>query len=253
MNKINLLSNTIVINYTDTGEGKTFLFLHPGGGRRLMQAFCDDISLDHRVVFPVHPGFDGTERPGWCFRVSDIATAYIALIEYLKLEHVILVGNSIGGWVAAEIACRNPKAVEAIVLMNAIGLPPAAAYGQVTDPKTIPMSQRFAYQYHDPARFIPTTFTEKDEALMRSNMRAMDTYLGDSAMSNPFLPELIKTIAKPVHILWGESDRIAPRDYGKQFADLIPGATFRLIERAGHYPHLEQPEIVRRLLKDMFN
>src|SRR5438876_858496 len=87
-------------------QGHAFLLLHGGGGPQTVTPFAALLAEQRpaRVFTPVHPGFDGTERPGWLTDVTTLAQTYAQLLDALGLRDVAVVGNSIGGWIAAEMA-----------------------------------------------------------------------------------------------------------------------------------------------------
>jgi len=98
--------------------------------------------------------------------------------------------------------------------------------------------------WHDPDRFAPDFDAMADEALVvyARNREALCLYAWYPYMYNPQLPRWLARINAPVLLLWGESDGIVTPDYGRAYSRLIPGSRFELIERAGHYPEIEQPE-----------
>ena len=104
---ISLLSGTVSLHVEEAGEGRPALLLHGGAGPASMRPFLG--ALDgRRALLPTIPGFDGTPQPEWLRSVPDLATVYLALLDALGLEGVLLVGNSVGGWIGAEMAARRP-------------------------------------------------------------------------------------------------------------------------------------------------
>ena len=90
------------------GSGQPVLLLHGGGGPQSVTAFAQLLadSRPARVITPVHPGFGGTPRPDSLATIGGLADLYASLLAELDLRDVIVVGNSIGGWIAAELALR---------------------------------------------------------------------------------------------------------------------------------------------------
>src|SRR4051794_11980504 len=114
----------IELTVTETGGGRPFLLLHGGAGPFSVLPFAGLLADRHaaRVLVPTAPGFDGTTRPDDLTDVRGLAALYVALLETLGLTDVIVVGNSIGGWVAAEIALLDSPRVAGVVIMNGTGV-----------------------------------------------------------------------------------------------------------------------------------
>src|SRR5580692_1267220 len=132
------LGNGLQVTIDERGDataapGAAVLLLHSGAGPRSIAGLAAALSEHAYVVTPTHPGFDGTPRVPWLDSVADLADAYLDLLEELGLEQVMVIGNSVGGWIASEMALRDIHGrVSAVVLLNANGIRPDHA-GQVTD------------------------------------------------------------------------------------------------------------------------
>jgi len=98
---------------------------------------------------------------------------------------------------------------------------------------------------HDPDRFAPDFNAMSDEALVTyaRNREALCLYAWHPYMYNPQLPRWLGRIKVPALLLWGDSDGVVTPAYGRAYSRLIPGSKFELIERAGHHPEIEQPEV----------
>jgi pimeloyl-ACP methyl ester carboxylesterase len=239
MSEIAVLAETLRITIDDRGSGRQYLLLHGGAGPRSMGGLAGALAPSGRTVLPTHPGFDGRMRPEWCHRIEDLALVYLALIESLDLDDIVVVGHSLGGWLAAEIGLRGSPRLSAVVLIDAVGLAPAAEGATITDLAPLPPPARAALSFHDPARSA-AALAGRDPAVMRVDEDALRVYAGDPYMHDPTLRGRLPGLALPTLVLWGESDRIVTPAYGKQFADAIPNARFELIARAGHLPQIEQ-------------
>src|SRR5437667_11462492 len=97
---------TVAVTFSERGEGRPFLLLHGGGGPLTVNGFADLLATERpaRVITPTHPGFSGTTRPESLTSISGLAAVYAALLIELDVADVAVVGNSIGGRVAAELA-----------------------------------------------------------------------------------------------------------------------------------------------------
>lgn len=245
-----LLADTLPLTVDDRGRGTpsrlSYLLLHGGAGPRSMAGLSALLAQTGRAVLPTHPGFDGRPRPAWCDRVGDLALAYLALVERLDLDGVIVVGNSLGGWIGAEMALRASPRVAALVLLNAVGVAPTRETGPIVDPTAVAPAERPALAFHDPARGA-AAFAGADPAVAAANQAALRAYTastGDAFMHDPTLRGRLSQLTLPTLVLWGASDGVVTPAYGRHFADGIPGAHFTLIPDAGHFPQIEQPEAV---------
>jgi pimeloyl-ACP methyl ester carboxylesterase len=241
-----LFGDSLSLRFETFGAGETtFLLLHGGAGPASVIALGTELATRARVIVPTHPGFDGTSRPDWCCRVSDLALAYLALLDQCDATNVVLVGNSFGGWLAAELALHASPRVRAAALLNAVGIE-----GNITDPSTRPPNERLALSFHSPARGLEA-LGQRDEATLRGDQQALRAYSGQHFMHDPDLEARLSTLTIPTLVLWGESDRIVNCGYGRRFAAAIPGADFRVVPRAGHFPHLERPDMIGSALLEL--
>jgi pimeloyl-ACP methyl ester carboxylesterase len=234
---------TVPVATSDTGSGHPFLLLHGGAGPPSVRTFAELLATtaNVRVISPTHPGFGGTPRPERLDSIARLAHVYIALLERLDLHEVTVVGNSIGGWIAAEMALLDSSRISDVVIVDGLGI---EVPGQpVADFFSLTLEQVGQFSYHDPGRFRidPATMPEAQRAAIPGNRASLATYAG-SSMNDPSLRGRLKGIAVPTLVVWGDSDRIASPDYGRAFAAAIPGAEFVLLQATGHLPQIETPD-----------
>lgn len=226
------------------GAGAPVLFLHgfqpaPRGAR-----FLELLGRRLEVIAPSHPGFGGTPRPKDFESVYDLLHLYTQLIETLGHPKLSLIGASFGGWLAAELALRMPSRIDRLVLADALGI-------KVSDRETPDILDIFnvhpdkvrAATWHDPANAPDYDAMEDEElvALHRSR-EALSLYGWHPYMHHPRLAYWLPAIKARTLVLWGAADGIVKPSYGQAMARLIPGARFEQIDRAGHYPEIEQPD-----------
>jgi pimeloyl-ACP methyl ester carboxylesterase len=231
------------VSITEKGEGRPFLLLHGGGGPLTVNGFADLLAAQRpaRVITPTHPGFGGTPRPDSVDSVRSLAAVYIALLAELDLRDVTVIGNSIGGWIAAEMALLDTSRISSFVLVDAVGIEvpghPIADFFSLTPRQLAELS------YHDPDRFGIDPSKLSPEALkgMAANRVTIGVYAGTS-MKDPGLAERLAGVTTPTLVVWGDSDHIADADYGRALAQAIPGARFQLLRDTGHLPQIETPE-----------
>jgi len=223
------------------GGGQPVLLLHGGGGPRTVEAFSDLLAGTRPalVVTPTHPGFAGTPRPDTLRTVRELAALYVALLEKLDLTDVTVVGNSIGGWIAAEMGLVGSTRISGVVLVDAVGI--EVADHPVADFFALTMDDVADRSYFDPDtfRFDPSTLPPEQLALVAGNRASLAVY--GTPMTDPTLRGRLADSSRPTLVVWGEADRIVDPDYGRVYAEAIPAARFQLLHQTGHLPQLETP------------
>ncbi|MGW2780362.1 alpha/beta fold hydrolase [Streptomyces populi] len=235
------------LTLTETGpaDGRLALVLHGGGGPATVQGIAAHLADRYgmRGVVPTHPGWNGTERPDWLTGIDDLAITYLHWLRDEGHRDVLVVGSSIGGWTAAEMAFRDDgAAIGSLVLVNAVGV--AVPGEPVREIFGLRPDEIAAYSFHDPARFAvdPATLTEERIALQQANMAHARLLAGDPYMHDPKLLDRLGRVRIPALVLWGESDRIVTPAYGRAYAEAFARGRFEPIAEAGHLPHIERPE-----------
>jgi pimeloyl-ACP methyl ester carboxylesterase len=229
---------------TDT---RTALVLHGGGGPRTVVPIVDHLGATMHVIAPTHPGWDGTPLDAEIHSIADLAARYLTQLVEQGERDVLLVGSSIGGWIALEMALqaaaddRTTGVVGAVVDIDGVGAVIAEEPG--TDFFSLDARGLAEAAWHDPERGYvdPATLTDEQRAVQRSNGRAMVAVAG-AAMTDPTLRERLSAIAVPTLVVYGASDRIVTPAYGRAVAAAIPDASFAEVPAAGHLPHLEAPD-----------
>jgi len=238
----------LAIEMTAKGQGRPLLFLHPGhpSGRLDPKAPVLDALAEHaRVLAPTHPGFGGSPAPRELTTLDDLAYLYLDLLETLNLRDVVLVGVSIGGWIAAEMAVKSTERISALVLANAVGIKPSDRETRdIADIYAVTDKQLAELVWADPARMAanPKTLPDSDLIAMARSRESTGRYAWSPYMHNPKLKGRLHRVRIPTLVLWGAADRVTKTEYGKSYAAAIPGAKFETIDGAGHFPHLEQPQ-----------
>jgi len=239
------------VTVDDRGEGRPVLLLHGGGGPQTVAGFAELLATKEpaRVITPTHPGFGGTPRPDGLADMAGLAALYRELLDRLGLDGVTVIGNSIGGWIAAELALLASPRISGTVLVDAVGI--EVEGHPVTDIFPLSLDELARLSYHDPAAFRidPSAMTEAQQAGMAANRVALQVY-GGTRMTDPSLRGRLAAIAAPTLVIWGDADRIADPGYGRAYAAAIPGARFELLTETGHLPQLETPEQLLRAVWD---
>ncbi|MCW2873557.1 alpha/beta hydrolase [Actinacidiphila oryziradicis] len=228
--------------YGVNSDGSAVLLLHGGAGPRTMAGLATALSEHVYAIVPTHPGFDGTPRPEWADSVADLAVAYLDLLDTLDLTGVMVIGNSLGGWIAAEMALRDTRGrIGALTLLNAVGIHAHMKKNAVVDPRTLAPAEVSKLSFAN-AAFRPdfSSFSDEQRAAAAANQKTMAIYGGDAFTHDPKLRGRLHRVTVPVLVAWGEQDGIAPLTYGRGYADSFPNGHFAPIPEAGHFPHIEQ-------------
>lgn len=202
-----------------------FLLLHGGGGPRTVARFGQMLAQHGTVKVPTHPGFAGTPRPPEIDSTRALALHYLAALD----EETVVIGSSLGGWIATEMAIASTGQVRAAVLANTVGFA-----GPVANVAALSPDELAAHTFHNPPVFPPGVPRPQPE------YASLAVY-GGKSMFDPTLIDRAREIRIPIDVLWGESDRIVTPDYGRAVAAAIPNATFTLLAESGHLPLLETP------------
>src|SRR5687767_14935498 len=106
----------------EAGSGPPLLLLHGAGGAGPWRPYQDMLATEFRVIVPDHPGWGLSDRPDWVESMDDLVYHYLDFLETIGIERANVVGQSLGGWLAAELAVAHPEIVERMVLIDPAGL-----------------------------------------------------------------------------------------------------------------------------------
>jgi pimeloyl-ACP methyl ester carboxylesterase len=232
----------------ERGSGRPVVLLHGGAGPISVAGFADLLAeaTGTRVIVPTHPGFGGTPRPESLTTIGGLAEVYAGLLDALDLQDATVIGNSMGGWVAAELALRGSARLGRFALVDSVGI---EVEGHPVAGSLAP-AQLAEYSWYDPSKapsLDPSKLPPAAQAIFAGNRAALALYGG--AMTDPTLAGRLASVDVPALVLWGEADRIADPDYGRAFAAAIPGARFELLLRTGHVPQMETPDVLLEALR----
>ena len=236
------------------GQGPVVLVLHGAGGNRGFTRWLERVAERFTVWAPTHPGFGASGDAEWMEGIDDLGRFHLWLIEAAGLGRPHVVGHSIGGWTAAEMATMSPGAIDKLVLVAPVGLKPAN--GEILDIFYHSPQQLRELNVHDPTSVPewdevfgqPPTPAELEVAERNREMTARLTW--KPYMHNPRLARFLPRVDTPTLVVWGRQDRIVPVECGEQYRRLLPHATLTVIDGCGHLPPLEHPDRFARLVLD---
>jgi pimeloyl-ACP methyl ester carboxylesterase len=259
------------VNYVEMGEGPPVVFVHGLSG--CWQNWLENIphfASRHRVIAVDLSGFGESELPREEISIPGYGKFVDAFLGAIGVERCALVGNSMGGFIAAETAISHPSRVEKLVLVAAAGGPTLADHGS-RDAKRLMRAARLL------APAIAAVFARRERFVRRPRLRGA---LFWKVARHPELlrPELcyevasgagkpgfndalqaildydfrdrIPEISCPTLIVWGRNDEIVPVQDAYEFERLIPGAKRVIFEDTGHVPMLERPARFNRVLEE---
>ncbi|HYF18539.1 MAG TPA: alpha/beta hydrolase [Ramlibacter sp.] len=234
------------IELWESGAGRPLLLLHPGDGFDPRAPYVAALAAGYRVIAPSAPGFGGSGNPpAWLKSVDDLSYVYLDLLEALDLQDLVVVGFSFGGWLAAEIAVKNTSRMAALCLVDTVGAKFSDPMTRdITDLFSIPLYQHPQWIYHDEKRRCPNLRELPDEeaVVLARNHQTFGLLGWSPTLHSRRLQHRLHRIDVPTQLVWGAQDRIVGVDYGRRWQQAIPGAQLAVIEEAGHYPQVEQPE-----------
>jgi pimeloyl-ACP methyl ester carboxylesterase len=223
------------------GDGPPLIFLHGASGHTGWLPLFERLSARFDVLIPEHPGFGGSDDPPWLDRPGDLAYFYLDLIEAQKLDRVHLMGTSLGGWIAAELAIRNTARLASLTLVCAVGI--TANGVPLDDMFRMDAEENARRFYHDPDRVrrrLEMLATADPRMLVRN--RSTVVRLAYPDFVNPDLAKWLHRVDVPTLLVWGENDGLVPPKFGAAYRDHIPSASLVVIPSAGHAPFEEQPD-----------
>jgi pimeloyl-ACP methyl ester carboxylesterase len=233
------------------GAGAPLVYLHGPWGLTRDLPFVDLLAQGHTVYAPRHPGTSAgdTEAIHRIDSLHDLIVYYAELFEQLELASAPLVGHSFGGMVACEIAATVPALVSHLVLIDPVGLwrddQPVKNWMIFSEP------ERQAALFGDPQGEAARRFLA-----VPTDIDAQADFIWSQACTGKFvwpipdkgLARRIHRVVAPTLVIWGERDGVISAAYADEFASRIRGARVERVQGAGHLPHMEQPEAVRRLI-----
>ena len=241
-----LTLHDVRLEVVERGQGRPILWLHGEEGLDPEAPFLDLLAGQGRVIAPSHPGFGHSPEAEGVDTVDDLAYLYLDLLAELDARDALVIGASLGGWIAAELAVKCTARVGRLVLAAPLGI-------KVGDRETRDVPDIWALdpeevrrlQYADPARAAVdyTRLSEDRVTVIARDREATALYAWEPYFHNPKLRRRLRRIDVPTLLLWGAEDHfVTPGYYGAAYQAAIPGARLGTIEGAGHFPHLERPE-----------
>lgn len=227
------------------GSGPPLLYLHGSGDLGSWMPALEIFSQRNRVYRPDHPGFNGSDDLDLT-SVGEVAAYYARVLDELDLGRITLVGCSLGGWIATELALLQPHRIDRLILIDPAGMPSAEEAPRLfdIDPVTAAGMTFHGVAARAAAEARASALADaapEVEAWRLRNASTSAHIAGDPYMHDPSLPARVAELAGafPIDIVWGEFDVIVPRSHARSWTDALPTARLHVVPDTGHLPHIE--------------
>jgi pimeloyl-ACP methyl ester carboxylesterase len=246
--------NGCAIYIREIGAGEPLVYLHGAGGADTSWPMLQGLSDLRHVIVPDHPGFGRSDVPPWFASIHDLAYAYLDLFEALDLKRIHLVGMSLGGWLAVQIAVRSTQRIAALSLICPAGF--RGGNTAIGDLFAWDPAQRVQQLVHDPAlaaRINALPRSPEQLEIAQRNWAATLKVGQPTQWADPQLEAWLHRIDVPLQLLWGAEDRLFPLPYARRLQGLLGrslnrDAPLHVIENCGHMPQVENPTRLGELL-----
>lgn len=224
------------------GQGPTLVLLHGAGDQAGTWArVAGELTGQYTLVIPDLAGHGRSAPRTGPIDTGQVLAGVEAVVEReAGTGRILLVGNSLGGWMALLVAHRHPEWLDRVVVVSG-----GAIRGQNTEVKVIPATREEARATvaatRDPGS-PPVPDFVLDDIVRQARSGPLGRFAATAAtMGNYLLDERLHEVAVPVDLLWGESDRLMPLEYARRLAEGLPRARLTTIPRCGHVPQVECP------------
>ena len=233
------------------GAGPLLVFLHGTGTFTGFDA-ARGWAAKRKVIIPYHPGFGDSGDAQGLETIEDYVFHYMDLFDRLGANAFDLAGFSLGGWLAAEFAIRQPERLRRLALIAPVGL--AVASAPAPDLFKIAPQELPSFLAHDPAaalRYFPKGPDPAFEARIGRELGGLARLIGNQPQGNPKLASWLHRIRVPTLVLWGANDRLRPTAQSKAWLALLPDGRAEIVPATGHLV-LEETPAAADIVADFF-
>lgn len=231
------------------GRGKPLLLLMGEEAYEPELPLVDQLARRFEVIIPWPPGYGKSTLPESIRNMEDISYLWLDLLDRLDLKNVTVLGCSVGGWIAAEMATKNTARIGRLVLVDPLGVKVGGPFDRdIADIYYNSFDKVAAMKFADPSkdpRHLPSLSVEAARQVAR-HREVTAKLCWQPYFHNPSLKHRLNRIDVPTLLVWGAKDGIVTPAYGRAYAKRIRKAKFVPIPKAGHLPHVEQPDAFMR-------
>jgi len=237
--------------YIEAGEGQPLVLLHGLMGELSnWEATIHHFKGSYRVIVPILPIY---ELPILTLGVKSLSKHVLRFLKFKKFNQVVLVGNSLGGHVGLVFTAAHQEYVKALVLTGSSGLYENAFGGSFPRRESYDyVREKVEFTFYDPATATKELVDEVFSTINDRSRVIRILAMAKSAIRHNMAKELPK-ITIPVSLIWGRQDKITPPEVAVEFHELLPNSELNWVDKCGHAPMMEHPEIFNDLLDKFLN
>ncbi|HEV2492252.1 MAG TPA: alpha/beta hydrolase [Terriglobia bacterium] len=244
------------IRYHETGQGPNLIFLHGlGSNSAIWAANIGPLSAKYHVYAVDQIGFGRSDKPLIDYKIETFVEFLQGFMQAAGIPKASLVGNSLGGWIAADFAAQHPAMVDKLVLVDAAGMRPVGGMTKLAvdlNPSSLAgMRQILEYIVYD-KQFVTDALVRHafEEHLRDGDGYTIERTLAGAFSTDQFEDEKARTIHAPTLVLWGHEDALIPLSSAERFQKTIPGSKLVVLNQCGHVPEIEKPQEFNQALLD---
>lgn len=246
------------VELIEAGQGAPVLYLHDMWDVHTAQGgmfpFHEALAGKFRVTAPAHPGCGESTGVSDIIDIDDLAFHYLDVLDALSIKSATIVGVGLGGWIAAEMAVRNPERVGRMALIGSFGIQALDAliadvfmYSQHRDGGV--MQELREILFMDAGSQIAHSLVPDGRVNVADEVKRYKslTIGGRVGWEPPYfhnrkLKDRLRRVACPTLLVWGAHDRFVPVANGRAFAEAIPDASLKILSGSGHSVIIEEPK-----------
>ena len=239
------------VRYWEGGTGEPLLVVHHDIGNHGWTPFYDTLAGRYRVLVPEMPGFGKSDRPAWARHPRDLAMLLQLTLDKLDIDSAVLTGLGFGGWIAAEMAVMSQRRFPRLILVGPMGIKPSE--GEIADQMMMSLKDYVTLGCATDEAFTRLFGEEvpREQDLAWDYAREMTARIAwKPYMFSHQLPHLLGGVEIPTLVVWGSNNRVVPRVCGEAYARALPNARLEIVDDAGQWVDLEQPENLARLIRE---
>jgi pimeloyl-ACP methyl ester carboxylesterase len=260
------------VAYRDEGEGEVLLLVHGmAGSSSTWRHAIAELGRDFRVIAPDLLGHGHSDKPRSDYSLGGYAVWLRDFMDALGIARATVIGQSLGGAIALQLAYQHRQRCERLVLIASSGLEPELSWPlralsapgaefvlPVVTPqqvlgagKRIRAAMASAGIRHPGGDELWALFSSLSDGATRHaflrTLRSVVDYRGQAVMA---MNRLDLAAQLPVQLIWGERDRVVPVSHGYAAHEALPGSRLIVLAGVGHFPHVEAPELTVGVMRD---